>query len=260
MTVTMTGEKTAVLVDGAFYRRRAYHLFGDKGPKDRANELIDYCMRHLTNGGYRNSLYRIFYYDCPPMDGNLYHPLLQKAIPMKNTKTYAWANEFFNELASKRKVALRMGILQEKESGYRVKPEAVNKLCRREITVDDLTENDFIPNFVQKGVDMRIGIDIVMLAMKRQVSQIVLIAGDSDFVPAAKQARREGIDFVLDPMWQKIKPELNEHIDGLRSCTSNHPDPNSEKLHASYHEKGCEGECGKPKKERNGSKRHVVRR
>ena len=43
------------------------------------------------------------------------------------------------------------------------------------------------------------------------------VAGDADFVPAAKLARREGIDFVLDPMWLKIPNDLNEHIDGLRS-------------------------------------------
>lgn len=55
------------------------------------------------------------------------------------------------------------------------------------------------------------------LAFKRQVSQIVLVSGDSDFVPAAKQARREGVDFVLDPMWATIRPDLHEHVDGLRS-------------------------------------------
>ncbi len=65
---------------------------------------------------------------------------------------------------------------------------------------------------------MRIGIDITTLALKKQVDQIVLIAGDSDFVPAAKLARREGIDFILDPLRQEIAPDLFEHIDGLRSC------------------------------------------
>ena len=67
---------------------------------------------------------------------------------------------------------------------------------------------------------MKIGVDIASLAYKRQVDKIVLISCDSDFVPAAKLARREGIDFVLDPMWVDIKPELFEHIDGLRSVTS----------------------------------------
>ena len=64
---------------------------------------------------------------------------------------------------------------------------------------------------------MRIGIDIYSLAFKKQVNQIILISGDSDFVPAAKQARREGIDFILDPMGATIKDDLFEHIDGIRS-------------------------------------------
>lgn len=64
---------------------------------------------------------------------------------------------------------------------------------------------------------MRVGVDITSLAFKKQVNQIILISGDSDFVPAAKQARREGIDFILDPMGATIKPDLFEHIDGIRS-------------------------------------------
>ncbi len=67
---------------------------------------------------------------------------------------------------------------------------------------------------------MRIGVDIASLTLKKQVDQIVLVAGDADFVPAAKLARREGVDFILDPMWQSVPPSLNEHIDGLRSTCS----------------------------------------
>ena len=70
----------------------------------------------------------------------------------------------------------------------------------------------------QKGIDMKIGIDIASLALKRFVDKIVLISGDSDFVPAAKLARREGIDFVLDPMHSShVENNLFEHIDGLAS-------------------------------------------
>ena len=65
---------------------------------------------------------------------------------------------------------------------------------------------------------MRIGLDIAQLAFKKQVDKIILIAGDSDFVPAAKLARREGIDFILDPLGAHIKDNLSLHIDGLRTC------------------------------------------
>lgn len=65
---------------------------------------------------------------------------------------------------------------------------------------------------------MKIGLDIATLAYNKLVDQIVLISGDSDFVPAAKLARREGIDFILDSLFANVKPELSEHIDGLRTC------------------------------------------
>ena len=46
---------------------------------------------------------------------------------------------------------------------------------------------------------------------------IVLIAGDADFVPAAKHARIKGVDFILDPMNQQVPPSLAEHVDGVQS-------------------------------------------
>ena len=38
--------KTAVLIDGGFYRRRATKLFGTKTPPQRAAEIYQYSMRH----------------------------------------------------------------------------------------------------------------------------------------------------------------------------------------------------------------------
>nr|WP_229309571.1 NYN domain-containing protein [Klebsiella aerogenes] len=56
-----------------------------------------------------------------------------------------------------------------------------------------------------------------MLAYEKLVDVIVLVAGDSDFVPAAKHARVKGIDFILDPLRQNVTPSLSEHIDGIQS-------------------------------------------
>lgn len=64
---------------------------------------------------------------------------------------------------------------------------------------------------------MKLGLDIFALAYEHLVDQIILIAGDSDFVPAAKIARRKGIDFILDPMGNNVSPDLLEHIDGMES-------------------------------------------
>lgn len=189
---------TAIMVDGGFYLKRAKYLFGEKTPSERASELCEYCMRHLNDEHEQRSLYRIFYYDCPPSEKTVYHPLTQRSVNLADTDLFSWTNKFYNELKIKRKVALRMGEILESALGYEIKSSVLKKLCRKEISIDDLSERDFTLDIQQKGVDMKIGLDIASLSYKKLVNQIILIAGDSDFVPAAKHARREGIDFILE--------------------------------------------------------------
>ncbi len=211
--------KTAILIDGGFYRKRAAKIWGKKTPAERAKELHWYCKQHLGDKDWEVSriLYRIFYYDCNPVDKQVYHPLTQKPVILKKTETYQWSLDFYEELKKKRKFALRLGYLSSGSIHYNLKPEVTKALCERIKTIDDLTETDFSFNVEQKGVDMRIGIDISSMVFKKQINQVVLISGDSDFVPAAKMARREGIDFILDSMGAPIKDDLFEHIDGLKS-------------------------------------------
>ena len=212
--------KTAILVDGGFYRKRASYLWGKKTAEKRAAELIAYCQAHLKYeqqyDGERG-LYRIFYYDCPPLAKTVYHPLQKRGIDFRHSETYEWTNTFFDELRKQRKVALRLGELSDDYASFLMSSAAIKDICSGKRQVSELNDADFSISFQQKGVDMRIGLDISSLAYKKQVDQIILIAGDSDFVPAAKLARREGIDFILDPMWATIKDSLFEHIDGLRS-------------------------------------------
>lgn len=116
----------------------------------------------------------------------------------------------------RRKVVLRLGYVAASRE-WTLKPGVLRALLAGRSAFAALTDDDFDPGFRQKGVDMRIGLDIASLAYKRLVDQIVLISGDGDFVPAAKLARREGIDFVLDAMGQPIHEQLRQHIDELRA-------------------------------------------
>lgn len=214
--------KTAILIDGGFYRKRANILAGTKSPKDRADELERYCLDHLRDRFEKRRLYRIFYYDCVPLEKqvNVYHPLTKKNVKLGESEEGEWMRTFLDELRHRRKFALRLGRLGTKGNhslSYNLKPEITKELLSGKRELSNLTEKDFVLNSIQKGVDMRIGVDISSMAFKQQVNQIVLIAGDSDFVPAAKQARREGIDFILDPMHNHIPEDLYEHIDGIRS-------------------------------------------
>ena len=214
----MNSVKTAILVDGGFYRKLSRKLWGEKSPKERAEELRNYCYRHLKDC----NLYRIFYYDCPWNIDNVFNPIKGETVNFKKNPVYTWSQDFFQELKHQRKFALRMGRLSGTPQ-FVLADGVLKKLTSGKLKVEELTEKDLRLDAKQKGVDMRIGIDITTLALKKQVDQIVLIAGDSDFVPAAKLARREGIDFILDPLRQDIAPDLFEHIDGLRSCFKTEP-------------------------------------
>jgi uncharacterized LabA/DUF88 family protein len=164
----------------------------------------------------RRELYRIFFYDCPPLDIKMHNPISKKAIDFSKSDEAIFRRQLHEHLRGMRKVALRLGHLSA-YTQWTIKPKKVAELLAGKIQMADLEPIDVTVDIRQKSVDMRIGVDVSSLAFKKQVDQIVLIAGDADFVPAAKQARREGIDFILDPMWQSIPPNLNEHIDGLRS-------------------------------------------
>lgn len=212
---------TAIMVDGGFYRRRAHALFGEKSPSARADELMEYCRRHIRKS--EAFPYRIFYYDCPPSSKVLFHPLTRRQVNLGKSSQFTWMNQFLQALTKKRKVALRRGEELETQSGYVLKAQPLKRLCNGSIAVSDLTEQDFSLDITQKGVDMRIGLDIASLAERGSVNQIIMISGDSDFVPAAKHARRSGIDFILDPMWANVADSLNEHVDGVRECVRRPP-------------------------------------
>lgn len=206
--------KVAILVDGGFYKKTAKTLIDNGNGRTTAKTLIDYCHKHLATG---DELYRIFYYDCKPLTKKVYHPLTKSTVDLSKSPLCKWHEDFLDELVQKRKVALRLGRLSDETASYVLDPKKVKELCDGTITFSDIVEDDFALNVSQKGVDMKIGVDIASLAYKKQVDKIILIAGDSDFVPASKLARREGIDFVLDPLRNHINPDLREHIDGL--CT-----------------------------------------
>lgn len=224
--------KTAILVDGSFFLKRFRALTPNHSqltPEEIAKQFYTICLKHL-NEPHRHkdkqnkqltqrrefSLYRIFYYDSYPLDKKIHHPITNKLIDFSKTDIALFNYAFLEELKKKRKVALRMGTLNTSKE-WVIRPRYTKKLLKKEIAVDDLGQDDLQLSLRQKGVDIKIGMDIASLAYKKQVDKIILVSGDSDFVPASKLARREGIDFVLDPMRNPISPDLHEHIGGLRT-------------------------------------------
>jgi uncharacterized protein (TIGR00288 family) len=136
-------------------------------------------------------------------------------LPMGVEEIEIFMLQVLEHLGKQRKVALRMGELSIGSPSFVLKEEVLKPILAKTKDIDSLTEYDFRPNITQKGVDMRIGLDVASLAQGRYVDQIILIAGDSDFLPAVKMARKHGIDFILDSMKQYPKKTMQLHVDGI---------------------------------------------
>lgn len=214
---------TAIFVDAGFFLKRFHKVYPARDGSDPslvARILHEMALDHLTQRGdvERKELYRIFVYDCPPLSKKAQLPISRRPVDFSQTHTAEFRTKFHSALKSFRKVALRLGRLQDLRS-WRLKPDVLDDLLKGRREFVSLADGDLVYDVRQKGTDMKIGLDIASVAYKKQVDQIVLVAGDADFVPAAKLARREGIDFILDPMWNGMPDDLHEHIDGLRSTS-----------------------------------------
>lgn len=226
-------------------------------PQNVATAAYHICKRHVerlvhlpegSKGGlWLDHVYRLFYYDARPYEGIDHHPLLNRRIEFDKTDTAIFREALFTELRRKRKFAIRLGHVQ-KDHGWQIDPSKTKSLLKLLPWLDAIQDavldgaplpdlsapqrqelqrafsglkaidaNSVRLGMRQKGVDMRIGLDIASMTLKHQVDTLILVTGDSDFVPAAKLARREGVEFLLDPMWQSVSADLNEHVDGIVS-------------------------------------------
>ena len=147
------------------------------------------------------TLLRVLYYDCAPYRGN-------PRLPVSGEPTvFQGSDDWLKALAAKPLLAVRLGTL--KFRGFEPK--------RIPIVSDALSDEDFRPRFEQKGVDMRLGLDIASYAADRSVDRVILVTGDTDCLPVMKRARTAGLQVVLVRFpQQRLARELQWHSDFQR--------------------------------------------
>lgn len=151
-------------------------------------------VKAKTNGETEDILFRVFYYDCRPFGGEINDPTGNK-INYSASRGYAAKNSYLDTLNVMDRFALRLGELSF--TGWK----------------QDQYSGQLKPDFKQKSVDMKFGLDMATMATKHTVDKIVLIAGDSDFIAPIKFARKEGLLIYLYPMGNHIKQSLQGHCD-----------------------------------------------
>lgn len=222
----------ALLVDGSFFikrvqsfKRKYFNSSPDLTPSQMVDCLKEVVWRHIDGGTSKGASlyyhYRTYFYDAPPLEiDRVHYPLTNDGEATPRMKHFTkdpevmFRKAVLEELKKQKKLALRLGVVKA-DKEWRIKSTVVQQLIKKEREFSSLTNEDFYYSVRQKGVDIKLGIDIATLSLNKYVRKIVLIAGDSDFVPAAKLARTNGVDFVLDAMRNPIEPSLFEHIDGL---------------------------------------------
>jgi uncharacterized LabA/DUF88 family protein len=189
-------KKVIILIDGGYLRVKA-----SKAGKTYNPDFIEKFAYKCK--GADEEIFRILYYDCAPYSGTVTLPV------SGNPYTFAGSDKWLEDLASRNLFAVRRGVL--KFRGYKPKRTPVNP-------AGPPTDADFDPDFEQKGVDMRIGLDIASCSANRSAERIILITNDTDCVPAMKYGRRAGLQTAIIELPNgKLAPELIMHADFKRS-------------------------------------------
>lgn len=199
-------KRFAVLIDGGFFTRKLYAKLKARPTVDQVMAEVDEINNHKLFGGF--DLLRGYYYDARPASGKLKNPISGVETDLGQTDVYRRSQSFLDALELKPNIALRLG--EVSANGWKISPKALKDAT---LPHRNLSADDFSMDLEQKGVDLRIGLDIARLSLGNHVHSIVVVTGDSDMVPAFKFARREGVRVILSHMGHGIKRELRAHAD-----------------------------------------------
>lgn len=201
-------QKIVILLDGGFVKKKLYEStkrFPSTG------DVVALCESIMQKDRLKTAeLFRVYYYDCPPLSGNSApNPIDRSILRFDATPIASQNRALIDSLELEADFAVRRGQLLQ--SGWKLGVVALRALRRTPSKA--LTAADFVPDISQKGVDIRIGLDIASIALKRVADALVLVTGDSDFVPAMKLARKEGMKVYLEAMGHSVRRELKAHAD-----------------------------------------------
>ncbi|HEX8691522.1 MAG TPA: NYN domain-containing protein [Longimicrobium sp.] len=145
--------QTAIFVDGGYF---------DRVSRDCGSPRIDFG-KLASELSKPDDLLRTYYYHCLPYMSPVPTP--------EEEERYAGKQRFFSALNRLNRFEVREGKLE-----YRGTDRESNR-----------------PIFEQKRVDIYLGVDLIMLATKQRIHRAILVTGDSDFLPAIRAAKNEGV-------------------------------------------------------------------
>lgn len=208
----------AVLIDGAFLVWKLQERLHAFPTADQVETVPTAIASHDCVKGLDRL--RVYFYHARPATGKLTNPLSKQVVHLASTPVYTSHESLIDTLELRPDFALRLG--ETNTQGWKLGDRALKSLLGKPRAI---AANDLVPNIEQKGVDLRIGLDIARLALTQSVQAIVACTGDSDLVPAFKFARREGLRVFLCHFGHGVKRALKAHADRVIDVPLPNPVP-----------------------------------
>jgi uncharacterized LabA/DUF88 family protein len=151
--------KTVLFIDGG-YLAKVSKSFGM--PKMDFLAFSDMLCKGSDDNG--NDRLRTYYYYCMPF---------QSSPPSAEERSrYDRADRFIKSLTKLPKFEVRLGRFQKIQNGSAAE-------------------------YIQKGIDVMLAVDLVKMSWSKQIDRAVLLAADSDFIYAVQTAKDAGISTKL---------------------------------------------------------------
>jgi len=162
----------------------------------------------FIDGGYLNKVLKNYFSEAD-IDYEVFSEKLCEIIGAKRLRTY-----FYHCLP-----IVRKGNEEDKLRHAKMQKfiQKIKRLPRFEVKLGRL---QLIGNrFKQKMVDVLMSLDIADISFEKHVEYIVLVAGDSDFVPAVKKAKEYGVIVHLFYHRNAIHNQILDEVDERHEIT-----------------------------------------
>jgi len=209
-------KRIAILLDGGFVRPKLEIKHARVPTVADFEVFIDELLQNQKIKALNAELLRTYYYDAMPHGGTETNPIDQSKVNYSRMIRNIDSTNLIRGLELAERVAVRKGECRPR--GWEIDPKAFSNVTAAPPgggPTLTLSPRDIKPKVEQKGVDIRIGLDIAWMSTKRIVDVMILVTGDSDFIPAMKFARKEGVLIALHTFGHSVYQELKVHADIL---------------------------------------------
>src|ERR1700730_17791147 len=148
----------AVLMDGSFLVRKLQDKLRAFPSADQVESVATAIAGHECVKGLDRL--RVYFYHARPATGQLTNPLSKQTLKLAATPVYSCHESLIDTLELRPDFALRLG--ETSTAGWKLGDRAFKSLMGNP---RNIAANDLVPNIEQKGVDLRIGLDMARLAL-----------------------------------------------------------------------------------------------